>query len=1003
MKSVLQLCSVTVYIALWTFFCCDQVCAQQHGGRHDSFNYSREFILSMQSTTTSFDLSGIPCDVPLRDSVIFGDTQNGRQRRGRKRGKRGGVQRRLRKYGLNDRRRTPPLPSVLLSNVQSIRNKTDELEAYVRFERDYRETCLLAFTETWLGATDFNHNYCITGFGEPVRMDRSPIITNKESGGGVCFYVNERYCNTVVIREKICTPDIELLSISLRPFYLPREFPQLFYTLVYIQPHANSTRALKVIADVTQRLDSISPDAPKFVLGDLNHRPLNKVLKTYQQYVTCATTQGDTMCDVCYGSVPDAYKSRPMPSFGLSYHNSVLLVPVYKPVCKRLERVVKTVKCWTQDGIARLQGCFDCTDWQVFHDACLGGVAPAARVVGQRLNELTDVISSYISFCVDTVIPTKEVIIYPNNKPWVTKELKEVLNKKKRVFYTGTSQEKKVVNREVRAAIRKAKRQYKDKVEMQYSSGDIRAAWQGIKTMASVNQRVDGTRKSVSVEGVDDQDLPNVLNTFYARFERHDFSESISALRESLVSEHDFVIVTDDVVKLFKHLNAYKAPGPDGICGRTLRYCAEQLGGVFGRLFQLSIDSGHIPSVWKFSNIIPVPKKSNSKQPNDFRPVALTSLVMKSLEKLIKSFVLSICEDKLDPLQFAYRAGRGVEDAKLFILNTLYKHLEKPKTHARMLFADFSSAFNTMQPHILAERLISEFELGHQLVLWILDFLTNRQQRVFVNGRYSDVVVTNTGSPQGCGLSPLLFIMYTNSCRSSQENSFVVKFSDDSAVLSLLTNTEHNHGTALPEFVHWCDDNFLDMNVTKTKEMIFDFRRNKGNIVQSIVHDEPVEIVDTYKYLGTIFDCRLKWDVNTEAIVKRGQQRMYLLRKLSSFGVGSVILSRFYQSFIESVLTFSFICWFRHLTIRDRNSLNNIVKVCSKITGMKQRDLGSFCDKQTVSKAARILSIPEHVLVREFSLLPSGRRYSAIEAKTNRYSRSFVPTAIRLLNNFQEQ
>ena len=79
---------------------------------------------------------------------------------------------------------------------------------------------------------------------------------------------------------------------------------------------------------------------------------------------------------------------------------------------------------------------------------------------------------------------------------------------------------------------------------------------------------------------------------------------------------------------------------------------------------------------------------------------------MKTLEKIIKFFILAVTERNLDPLQFAYRYWRGVDDAKLFILNTLYRHLEGPQTHARILVDDFSSAFNTIQPHILANKLI---------------------------------------------------------------------------------------------------------------------------------------------------------------------------------------------------------------------------------------------------------------------------------------------------------
>lgn len=227
----------------------------------------------------------------------------------------------------------------------------------------------------------------------------------------------------------------------------------------------------------------------------------------------------------------------------------------------------------------------------------------------------------------------------------------------------------------------------------------------------------------------------------------------------------------------------------------------------------------------------------------------------------------------------------------------------------------------------------------------------------------------------------------------------MVKFSDDTALLSLLTGQESGHGEALADFISWCDNNFLDLNVGKTKELVFDFRKKQNPVSESIVHNENVEIVSSYKYLGTVFDDHLKFDVNTAALVKRGQQRIYLLRKLNSFSVSCSILSRFYEAFIESLLCFSFICWFNNLSLRDKNNLNRIVKTCSKIIGVQQRDLNAFCNQQISRKANAILASPEHVLNSEFSLLPSGRRYALPCGKTNRYLKSFIPTAIRLLNS----
>lgn len=118
---------------------------------------------------------------------------------------------------------------------------------------------------------------------------------------------------------------------------------------------------------------------------------------------------------------------------------------------------------------------------------------------------------------------------------------------------------------------------------------------------------------------------------------------------------------------------------------------------------------------------------------------------------------MSVISGRLDPLQFAYQAGKSVDDAKIFSLGHICKHLKRPGSHVGLLFADFSSA--TIQ-YILTERHASHFRLLRHILLLLLNFLTDRVPCVFVNGHLSQAITSNTGSSQGCVLSPLFFIMY---------------------------------------------------------------------------------------------------------------------------------------------------------------------------------------------------------------------------------------------------
>ena len=218
----------------------------------------------------------------------------------------------------------------------------------------------------------------------------------------------------------------------------------------------------------------------------------------------------------------------------------------------------------------------------------------------------------------------------------MTKKLKTVLNKKKRAFYSSDLLEKKNVEREVKNEIRKAKTEYKKKIEMQFSSNNMRAAWQGIKAMACIDHHISVAKDPTRITGVDNTDLPNCFNSFFSRFERPDIAHDVSRVRNSLVPHKSLSISQDHVAALFKRTNIRKAAGPDAICGRTLHHCADQLSGVFSKIFQLCADGCVLPSLWKSSTIMPIPKLKKASDINDFRPVALTSLIMKHFERILK-------------------------------------------------------------------------------------------------------------------------------------------------------------------------------------------------------------------------------------------------------------------------------------------------------------------------------------------------------------------------------
>ena len=123
-------------------------------------------------------------------------------------------------------------------------------------------------------------------------------------------------------------------------------------------------------------------------------------------------------------------------------------------------------------------------------------------------------------------------------------------------------------------------------------------------------------------------------------------------------------------------------------------------------IFNLSLSLERVPVLWKTSCVVPVPKTAHPKEPNHYRPVALTSHLMKTMERLILSYLHSVVSTSMDTLQFAYRPNIGVDDAIIYLLHRSLTHLESAGSAVRIMFFYFSSAFNTIQPTLLREKMV---------------------------------------------------------------------------------------------------------------------------------------------------------------------------------------------------------------------------------------------------------------------------------------------------------
>ncbi|KAK3540075.1 hypothetical protein QTP70_025390, partial [Hemibagrus guttatus] len=184
---------------------------------------------------------------------------------------------------------------------------------------------------------------------------------------------------------------------------------------------------------------------------------------------------------------------------------------------------------------------------------------------------------------------------------------------------------------------------------------------------------------------------------------------------------------------------------------------------------------------------------------------------------------------------FAYRPNRSTDDAITTSLHLSLTHLDNKDTYVQMLFINISSAFNTIIPQHLIEKL-SLLGLNTSICNWILNFLTGRPQSVRSWNSFSSTTTLSTGAPQGCVLSPLLFTLLTHDCAEPPPTS-------SSSPMTRPWRAQSDHS---PLF-------------------------NDGS---------PVEIVRSTKFLGVHLAENFTWSLNTTSITKKAQQRLYFLRRL---------------------------------------------------------------------------------------------------------------------------
>ena len=286
-------------------------------------------------------------------------------------------------------------------------------------------------------------------------------------------------------------------------------------------------------------------------------------------------------------------------------------------------------------------------------------------------------------------------------------------------------------------------------------------------------------------------------------------------------NEYDIDFSHRIIRRFLSNINSNKAQGPDRIHGKVLKNCAGSISYPLSLLFRLSYNTGYIPSEWKYANVVPIHKKGSKNDVKNYRPISLTSLIMKTFERVVKDELLLRVSHKLSMKQHGFLAKRSCTSNLVTLCDSLALSLNE-NISVNVVYFDFAKAFDTVNHDLILHKLKHQYNIDGRMLKFIANYLHNRKQCVVIGNSSSTPRSVNSGVPQGSILGPILFVLFINDITTGlTSGTECALYADDTKIWREISN--HNDSTILQHDIDflksWADANKMRFHPEKCKTL----------------------------------------------------------------------------------------------------------------------------------------------------------------------------------------
>ena len=384
----------------------------------------------------------------------------------------------------------------------------------------------------------------------------------------------------------------------------------------------------------------------------------------------------------------------------------------------------------------------------------------------------------------------------------------------------------------------------------------------------------------------------SIFNNFFCSqctpIENNSELPELRFLTNSRLSSFD--IREDEINDIIQGLSAKKASGPDCISVNMIKLCGPNLCKPLKIIFDNILQTGIFPDHWKEANVTPVHKKNDKQTTSNYRPISLLPVLAKVYERIIFKNLYNylISNNLITKNQSGFRPGDSCTNQLLSLVHEIQNAFDHKKClEVRSVFLDMSKAFDKVWHEGLIFKLKQNGIDGNLLKLF-QNYLTNRKQRVVLNGQESQWGNIKAGVPQGSVLGPLLFLVYINDLEEGI-NSFIKFFADDTSIFSIvhdpqISAEELNHDLQLIN--NWAHQWKMSFNPDPNKqavEIIFSQKRRSPDHPPIFFNNIEVKRVNDQKHLGLILDSKLSFTKHISDKIATARKGIGMIKHLAPF------------------------------------------------------------------------------------------------------------------------